>query len=162
MKQQFEQIRRLLDEVEACDASVGASDMPGFHALELPQVIQEIVDDLQPLLYPHLRLSGKALRKSVVKSSYSTAAENTISEGKVREIFRALEQLGALRKEGEANREGTPYCVLTPDEIPACRDYRSQRRRIELPQETAPSDIDYYNVRENRLTVFERDAYKCR
>ena len=182
MKQQLEQIRRLLDEVEECDAAVGASDMPGFHALELPQVIQEIVDDLQPLLSPyeaafywyafrhsiakngnpHLRLSGKALRKSVVKSSYSTAPENTISEGKVREIFRALEQIGALRKEGEANREGTPYLVLTPDEIPACRDYRSQRRRIELPQETAPSDIDYYNVRENRLTVFERDAYKCR
>ena len=26
----------------------------------------------------------------------------------------------------------------------------------------AAVDIDYYNVRENRINVYERDAYKCR
>jgi 5-methylcytosine-specific restriction endonuclease McrA len=28
--------------------------------------------------------------------------------------------------------------------------------------EIAAADIDYYNVRENRIAVYERDAYKCR
>ncbi|MFZ5585791.1 MAG: HNH endonuclease [Thermodesulfobacteriota bacterium] len=107
-------------------------------------------------------MSGKALRRGVAKSSYSTAIDNTISEGKVREIFRALEVIGALRKEGEPNRDGTPFRVLTPDEIPACREYRSQRLLIEQPVEVVPNDVDFYNVRENRLRVFERDEYKCR
>ena len=92
-----------------------------FAATELPLIIQEIVDDLQPLLTPyeaafywyafrhsiarngnpHVRLSGKALRRGLVKSSYSTALDNWISEGKVREVFRALEVIGAIRKESE-------------------------------------------------------------
>lgn len=109
-----------------------------------------------------MRLSGKALRRGVVKSSYSTALENTISEGKVREIFRALETIGAIRKEGEPNREGTPYRVLIPDEIEACRKFRAARIETEPKPGVAVTDIDYYNVRENRVKVFERDGYKCR
>lgn len=150
--------------------------------MELPHVIQEIVDDLQPLLTPyeaafywhafrhsiarngnpHVRLSGKALRRGVVRSSYSTASENTISEGKVREIFRALESIGAIRKEGEPNRDGTLYRVLVPDEIEACRKYRAERTATEPKGEVVVADIDYYNVRENRIKVYERDAYKYR
>lgn len=182
MKDQIEEIRRLLDGIEAEHESCAPAEMTGFHAFDLPVVIQEIVDDLQPLLSPyeaafywyafrhsiarngnpHVRLSGKALRRGVAKSSYSTAIDNTISEGKVREIFRALEVIGALRKEGEPNRDGTPYRVLTPDEIPACREYRSQRLVIQQPVEVVPNDVDFYNVRENRLRVFERDEYKCK
>lgn len=183
MNERLEKIRQLLieleDEMETEAASVGGRD---FSALELPLIIQEVVDDLQPLLSPyeaafywyafrhsiarngnpHVRLSGKALRRGCVKSSYSTAIENTISEGKVREIFRALEVIGAIRKEGEPNRDGTLYRVMIPDEIETCRNFRVERTTTEPKAEIATADIDYYNVRENRIKVYERDGYQCR
>ena len=96
-----------------------------------------------------------------MKSSYSTAVENTISEGKVREIFRALEIIGAMRKEGEPNRDGTLYRVLIPDEIEACRKFRAERTATEPKPEIAAAEIDHYNIRENRVKVYERDGYKC-
>jgi hypothetical protein len=97
-----------------------------------------------------------------VKSSCSTALESTISEEKVRESFRALEIIGAIRKEGEPNRDGTLYRVLIPDEIEACRKFRAERTAVEPKPEIDAADIDYYNARENRIKVYERDAYKCR
>jgi hypothetical protein len=182
MNEYFEKIRQLLSELEAevgTDAPMADRD---FSALELPLIIQEIVDDLQPLLEPydavfywylfrhsiakdgnpHLRVSTRNLRKAVIKSSKSNAAENMISLGKVQETLRALETVGAIRKEGEPNREGTLYRVLIPDEIEACRTFRSERMVSEQELIIAASDIDYYNIRENRIKVFERDGYKCR
>ena len=183
MNERFDKIRQLLSELEGEmetePASVGDHD---FSALELPPIIQEIVDDLQPLLSPyeaafywyafrhsianngnpHVRLSGKALKRGCVRSSYSTAVENTISEQKVREGFRGLEIIGAIRKEGEPNRDGTLYRVLIPDQIEACRKFRAERTTVEPKPKIADADIDYYNVRENRIKVYERDAYKCR
>ena len=142
------------------------------------------MDDLQPLLTPYdaafywflfrhsigrngspyLRVSTGRLRKAVVRSSYSQAAENRVSESKVQETVRALQKVGAIRKEGEPNREGTLYRVLIPDEIEACRDFRSERATTEqeFPFPLAAGDIDYYNVRENRTKVYERDGYICR
>jgi hypothetical protein len=96
-----------------------------------------------------------------VKSSYSTAVENTISEGKVRETFRALEVIGAIRKDGEPNRDGTLYRVLIPDEIEACRTFRAERATAEPKPEITDAELDFYNVRENRAKVYERDGYKC-
>jgi hypothetical protein len=183
MKAHLNQIRELLNELETLSTSgaqvVGDRD---FSALELPVIIQEIVDYLQPLMTPyeaafywyalrhsiakdgnpHVRLSGNALRRGFIKSPSSKAIENTISPGKVRQIFRALETIGAIRKEGEPNRDGTPYRVLVPDEIEACRKFRAERTRTETKPEVASADIDYYNIRENRIKVFERDGYKCR
>src|SRR5437588_1542765 len=114
MKAHLNQIRELLNELETLSSSGTEIDDDrdrDFSAFELPVIIQEIVDDLQPLLTPyeaafywyafrhsiakdgnpHVRLSVRALQRGVVKSSYSTAVDNTISQGKVREIFRALE-----------------------------------------------------------------------
>lgn len=183
MNERLEKIRQLLGELEAeMDTQATSAGDRDFSALELPLIIQEIVDDLQPLLSPyeaafywyafrhsiakdgstHVRLSGKALRRGCVKSSYSTAVENTISEGKVREIFRALEIIGAIRKEGEPNRDGTLYRVLIPDEIEACRTFRAERIATEPTPDIVAADIDFYNVRENRIRVYERDRYKCR
>jgi hypothetical protein len=94
----------------------------------------------------------------VVRSNRS----ETISLQHVRETLAALETFGAIRKEGEPNRDGTPYRVLIPDEIGACRKFRAERMETEPKPEIAAADIDYYNVRENRIAVYERDAYKCR
>ena len=53
------------------------------------------------------------------------------------------------------------YRVLIPDEIEACRKLRAERTVAEPKAEIDAADIDYYNVRENRIKVYERDAYKC-
>ena len=183
MDERVEQIRKLLSDLEADIETRPASTTDrGFTAMELPLVIQEIVDDLQPLLTPydaafywhlfrhsiardgspHLRVSTRRLQTVVVKSSYSYAKENTISLGKVQETLRALESVGAIRKEGEPNREGTLYRVLIPDEIEACRAFRAERKSADSEQTVSPSEVDYFNVRENRLKVYERDSYQCR
>jgi hypothetical protein len=179
MNERLEKIHQLLseleDEMETGAASVGDRD---FSALDLPLIIQEIVDDLQPLLSPSevafywymfrhsiakvgdplLRVSTRGLQSGVVKSNRS----ETISLRHVRETLAALESLGAIRKEGEPNRDGTPYRVLIPDEVEACREFRAERTAMEPKPEITAADIDYYNVRESRIKVYERDAYKCR
>jgi hypothetical protein len=182
MKDQIGQIRQLLNEIEEQSGRVCVRSVSDLSALELPFIVQEIVDDLQPLLSPYeaafywyafrhsiakngspyVRLSTRGLQSGLVKSSYSTATDNAISLTKVRKIFRALETIGALRKEGEPNRDGTLYRVLIPDEIETCCKSRAERQPTEPASGVRPSDIDYYNVRENRIKVYERDEYKCR
>lgn len=183
MKEQIDQIRRILSEMEA---ETSIDSVPGLgrdlSALELPIIIQEIVDDLQPLLTPYeaafywymfrhsiaengislVRVSTTELSTSVVKSTYTKADRKAkLSLFKVRRWLAALESIGAIRKEGEPNRKGTPYRVLIPDEIDVCRKYRAQRLKAKDRPSIASSDIDYYNVRENRIKIFERDEYKC-
>ncbi len=180
MTEQIDKIRRLLDELEA--RSIGAESASGdsdsLPAAEMSVVIQEIVDDLQPLLTPYdiafywhlfrhsiardgnplLRVSTRGLQTGVAKSSRG----DTIALQNVRGILAALESIGAIRKEGEPTRDGTPYRVLIPDEIEACRKFRAERKAGETKAELSESDVDYYNVRENRIKVYERDGYKCR
>ena len=178
MNERIEQIRQLLRELEVETGSSNARD-GGFSALELPVIIQEIVDDLQPILTaydaafywflfrhsiakdgnPHIRVSNRSLRRAVVMSSYSNAAKNNISVGKVQDTLRALEGIGAIRKEGDPNRQGTLYRVMIPDEIKACRDFRAERM-AEEPKLFPNAEGD--PLREKRVKVFERDGYACR
>ena len=92
MNQRIEKIRQLLGELEAESTTAPRGDV-GFSALELPDIIGEIVDDLQPILTaydaafywflfrhsiakdgnPHIRVSRSTLRRAVVKSSYTDA-----------------------------------------------------------------------------------------
>ncbi|HUN83747.1 MAG TPA: HNH endonuclease signature motif containing protein [Terracidiphilus sp.] len=179
MNQRIEKIRQLLNELEA---EPQVSGDRGFSAFELPQIIQEIVDDLQPLLTPYdaafywflfrhsiaqegspfVRVSTRSLQRAVVRSSYSQAEENTISLGKVQETLRALENIGAIRKEGEPNRHGTQYRVLIPDEISACRTFRAERAASEPPLMFPETRSKEHAMRDLRTRVFERDEYKCR
>ena len=178
MNERIEQIRQLLRELEVEPGSANAGD-GGFSALELPVIIQEIVDDLQPILTAydaafywflfrhsiakdgnsHLRVSNRSLRRAVVMSSYSNAAKNNISVGKVQDTLRALEGIGAICKEGDLNRQGTLYRVMIPDEIKACREFRA-KRIFEEPKLFPNADGD--PLREKRVKVFERDGYACR
>ena len=177
MNLRIEKIRQLLSELELETASSPKLDA-GFSALELPDIIGEIVDDLQPILTaydaafywflfrhsiakdgnPQIRVSRSTLRRAVVKSSYTNAAENNISIGKVQDTLHALEQIGAIQKLGEPNRQGTLYRVLIPDEIEACRKFRAER----LAEEPALFPVSHKGQHELRMQVFERDGYKCR
>lgn len=177
MNSRIERIRQLLNELDA-ETTVGATGDAHFGALELPDIIGAIVDDLQPILTAydaafywflfrhsiakdgnaHIRASRSTLRRAVVKSSYTNAAENNISIGKVQETLRSLEQIGAIQKLGEPNRQGTLYRVLIPDEIEACRKFRTER----LANEPALFPVSYQGQHEKRMEVFERDGYQCR
>jgi HNH endonuclease len=183
MNARIEKIRQLLAELEG-QTEVGLASDRGFSALELPVIIQQIVDDLQPLLTPydaafywflfrhsiakdgspHIRVSTRYLRRAVVRSSYSQAVENSVSLGKVQDTLRALESVGAIAKEGEPNRHGTQYRVLTPDEIEACRRFRAERTAAETALMFPASDLEEEEDRAHtlRIRVFERDGYLCR
>lgn len=180
MNERIEKIRQLLSELEV-EAEVHSTGDRGFSALELPVIIQEIVDDLQPLLTPYdaafywflfrhsiakdgspyIRVSTRYLSKAVVRSSYSQAEENTISLGKVQETLRALETVGAIRKEGEPNRQGTQYRVLIPDEIEACLRFRAERTASEPALMFPASEPEDAITQSHRIRVFERDRYRC-
>jgi hypothetical protein len=181
MNERLEQIRRLLGELELEMRPGARAGDRDFSALELPLIIQQIVDDLQPQLSPydaafywflfrhsiakdgdpHFRVSNRQLRTAVVKSSYSQLDENPVSLGKVQETLRALEGIGAIRKEGEPNRDGTLYRVLIPDEIEACRKYRAERmsdeQELKFPRSRSGDEIS----QETRIKVYERDGYIC-
>jgi hypothetical protein len=177
MNSRIEKIRQLLGELEAESATAPRGDI-GFSALELPDIIGEVVDDLQPILTaydaafywflfrhsiakdgnPQIRVSRSTLRRAVVKSSNTNAAENNISFGKVQDTLRALEEIGAIQKLGEPNRQGTLYRVLIPDEIDACRKFRKER----MAEEPALFPDSHKGPHESRMQVFERDGYKCR
>jgi hypothetical protein len=51
-----------------------------------------------------------------------------------------------------------PYRVLTPDEIDACRNFRAERRAKEPKPGINTANVDYYNVRGNRVKVYARDG----
>jgi DNA-directed RNA polymerase subunit RPC12/RpoP len=177
MNPRIERIRQLLGELEAESTTAPRGDI-GFSAFELPDIIAEIVDDLQPILTaydaafywflfrhsiakdgnPQIRVSRSTLRRAVVKSSYTNAAENNISFGKVQDTLRALEEIGAIQKFGEANRQGTLYRVLIPDEIEACRKFRAER----MAEEPALFPPAHKGQPQQRMLVFERDGYKCK
>lgn len=76
--------------------------------------------------------------------------------------IRGLEKIGAIRGEGEPTKDGTLYRVLIPDEIEACREYRRKHTAQEEKPQPSESESDFYNVKENRIKVYERDSYKCR
>jgi len=182
MKEHLDRIRQILNDLEVQalknHASENGSD---FAASELPLIIREIVDDLQPLLTPYeaafywyvfrhsiaesgsslVRVSTRKLQTAAVKSSYANQEDGEISLAKVREVLTALESIGAIRKDGEPNRDGTLYRVFVPNEIGRCQKFRSERSDVGVKSEVSEKDVDYYNIPENRIKVYERDGYKC-
>ncbi|HEX9489269.1 MAG TPA: HNH endonuclease signature motif containing protein [Stellaceae bacterium] len=180
MIETIEQIRALLGQLESTAAQANkAIEFRALSGLELPDIICDVVDLLMPELRPYevsfyiyllrhsivangtpyVRVSRRGMQSGVMRSAYASGSGET-SFAAVRDGMTALESVGAIRQEGEANREGTLYRVLLPEEIEVC-----QRRRAEQSKRsTAPATVDeadFYNIRENRLKIYERDNYHC-
>jgi hypothetical protein len=119
---------------------------------------------LYPFRHSRLKSGASLVRVSTTGLQYivQSPCGPKMALTHVRNSLADLVKLGAIRREGEPNRQGTLYTVLFPSEIQACCDLLAQRTAPPPLPEVSPSEMDYYNVRENRLKVFERDAYRCR
>jgi len=190
MKEKFAEIRTALDDLErqteGAEAAQGRALVSGF---ELPDIIRDVVDLLLPELEPyeaslylyllrhsiveegsqHARVSTRKLQNGVVKSTRTgsssggkDASSGSISLQKIRGALAGLEAIGAIRKKADPNREGTLYLILLPEEIPVCQEARERRVETAFPIIDPHREVDFYNVRENRVKVYERDAYKCK
>jgi hypothetical protein len=158
-----------------------------FGPSEVPDILKDVVDFLFPLvtpydaafyLYmlrlsivedgqPYLRLSTRGVTHGVVRSARARDdAKAGICQTRVRGALSALQKAGAIRKEGGPNRKGTLYKVLAPEEIATCRAAKRAREAAAAKPSAPPVDVeaevDFYNVRENRVRIFERDGYACR
>ena len=180
--ERIEKIRGLLAELEGeLRTSDDRAFVKNFDALEVPQLVAEVVRYLQPLLTPYeaavywhmferavlrsgdqyCRVSTRGLMSGVVGTA--SGQSESLSIQTTRGALQGLEKRGAIQRVGEPSREGTPYRVLLPEEIPACREImKSPPPTEEVATVDVAKDLDYYNVRENRLKVFERDAYICK
>jgi hypothetical protein len=189
MKDKLSQIRSLLDELEdETGTAEGVAAIRAFSGLELPDIICDVVDLLMPELRPfeaaiymhllrhsiiengsqHIRASRRGLRSGVIKSAYTGSTSGgkdadsfAASFKTVQLAFETLESVGAIREEGDANRDGTLYRIMLPEEIEVCRRRREELAARSQPMAASERDADFYNVRENRVKVYERDAYKC-
>jgi CheY-like chemotaxis protein len=184
MIEAIQQIRVLLEQLETSAVQADrASEFRAYSGLELPDIMCDVVDLLMPELKPyelalyvyflrqsiiangtpHFRASRRGLQSGVVKSAYAAQTKGgsgDMSYAAIQQAMTGLEAVGAIRQDGEANREGTLYRILLPEEIEVC-----QRRRPEQTERSViaatESEADFYNVRENRLKIYERDNYRC-
>lgn len=148
---------------------------------EIPEIVKEIIKYLQPLLTPYEAayywylftktivetkrqegvFSNRGLCSGVVWPSRATQA-TAVPYTVVSEIMASLEAKSVIAKIGEPTRFGTAYRVFIPEQIEICRE---RMIAIHTPSVQSAADIetqiDYYNVKENRVSLFERDAYTC-
>ncbi|GLH70535.1 hypothetical protein GETHPA_20680 [Geothrix rubra] len=184
MRQIAEKLRALADEVESHEATGDSQTWESFDSFfELPSIVQEIATYLQPILTPYeAAFYWHMFSKCVIEnhtqfgvfSTYKFAtgvvlpsrSTQTLSvpTSQVSVVLAALEQKGAISKAGEPRRDGTPYRINLPEEISSCIEAmkKAQLTPIEISD---PVDerkrLDFYNVKSNRIRVFERDGYKC-
>ncbi len=180
MKETVEQIVGLLEKLkEEAQTADEVAKVQALSGLELPDIVRDFVDLLMPKLGPYesafymyllrhsilaegtplVRAGRKSLQAGVVTSA--SGQGEVISYAKVQETFEALEKIGAIRKQGEPTRDGTLYRVMLPEELEICQAERQRVLALTKRAQVADSDVDYYNYRENRLKIYERDVYKC-
>lgn len=180
MKETIEQIRALLDELESNTPSEEPSFRESFQLFELPELVTGIVDYLQPALQPYeaaiywfmfrhsvigtgdvfVRVSTYGLQKNVIMS-FRGNQTSALALQTVRDALAGLVTKGAISLAGDTNGKGTPYRIHLPEEIPLCRDAMAKVQEEQLPQIDPKRELDFYNIKENRLKVFERDRYLC-
>jgi hypothetical protein len=179
MKEIVKKIRELLDELESNSNSEEPSFKESFELFELPELVASIVDYLQPLLRPYeaavywymfrhsviekgdiyVRVSVRGLQDTVICSS--SGQSHALSYESVQNTLKGLCEKQVISLTGDTNREGTPYRIYLPEEIAICRDAMSKVQQKELPRIDPKRELDFYNIKENRLKVFERDKYMC-
>jgi len=179
MKDSINKIRELLDEIE----KEGRSEedfqfVKNFDALEIPSIVSSIVDFLQPDLSPiETVFYWYLFRRSILENGQQyvragqTALTNTsashkkgkdvLSTHSVRLALRGLQEKGAITIVGDVTHSGSMYKVNLPDEIPSCIEREKAHETIENQLVDENKELDYYNVAENRLKIFERDGFKC-
>lgn len=180
MKKTISKIRELLDELENFEQSEeDIQFIKNFDALEIPSILNSIVDLLLPDLSPtesviylylfrHSILEngqqyarvGQAALTNITSSLFK--GKDAISPHSVRLALKGLQEKGVISIAGDVTQSGTLYKVNLPDEIQSCIN-KSKIQITELSQTNIDEkkEIDYYNIAENRLKVFERDDFKC-
>lgn len=182
MKNEIAQIRELLYQLESNQQKDSEpSFKESFELFELPEIIQSIVDYLQPFLLPYesaiywymfrhsiirngdnyVRVSTRGLGKANTVIKSSSGQSEGLSYSSVQEALKGLESKNVIKKVGDTNREGTLYQIFLPDEIELCTQRMKEILIEELPKIDPKKEADYYNVKENRLKIFERDKYLC-
>ena len=92
----------------------------------------------------------------------SGKSDGGLSYGAVQDALRGLDEKGVVTKAGDTTREGTLYKIHLPEEIALCQELMKKAREVQPQPINQKKELDFYNVAENRLKVFERDEYKCR
>lgn len=108
---------------------------------------------------PLVRLTYRSLKTEVVKTMLQRGRlyDLGVCAGTIRQSLGGLARLGAIQREEAARSNGAVYRVFVPDQIEACRQRRAEKARLQQKRTD-----DFYNVRENRQKVYERDSYTCR
>lgn len=180
MIEEIKQIKELLEKIEESNKNESEKSFKeSFELFELPEIIKSIVDYLQPLLSPYeaaiywymfrhsiietgdvfVRVSTRGLGSNVVTSSSGQSV--SLSYKKVQNTLMDLEMKKAIKKVGDTNRDGTLYQVFIPDEIEICKENMKKTQLESLPKIDPKKEMDFYNIKENRNKIFERDEYKC-
>jgi hypothetical protein len=184
MNETIGKIRQLLNDLESQSPSENeATLLKEFSALELPAIIKDIVDYLFPLLetyecvfYMYMfrisivehgqqscRTSTRGMQEGVVQSARTNTPERAISLQKVQKTLTNLEKIGAIQKTGDTNREGTLYKIMLPEEIEQCRKLMQEKQDKEAaPVIDENKELDFYNNKDNRAKIFERDNWQCK
>ena len=148
---------------------------------DIQNIIMDIVDYLQPGLSPYesviywfmfrhsivsngerlTRVSVTKLSKGIGSKFKNEGKPVRASDKSISDNLRTLEGIGAIKKVGDTTREGTLYKVFLPREIECCKQRIEQSSADKTPIVNHEKEQDFYNVKENRLKIFERDKYLC-
>ena len=182
MKDELKQIRDLLDKIENLQSENSEKTFKeSFELFELPDIVASVIDFLQPLLLPYeaaiywymfrrsiistgenyVRVSTRGLGKARTVIQSSSGQSESLSYHGVQAALNGLENKGVIKKVGDTNRDGTLYQIFLPEEIGICQIRMKEFVIEEIPQIDPKKEADYYNIKENRQKVFERDGYKC-
>jgi len=179
MRDTIERIRELLADLEQ-EANDDSRQQftKNYNALELPSIVTTVVEYLHPLLTTYeIAVYWYLFNKSIITTGEQYARASTrgmsaiaksssdksdgISYNQIKKTLETLKEKEVVFIAGDTNREGTLYKVAIPDEIPICKDLMQQNVAEEVSAIDIDKELDFYNVPENRLKVFERDGYKC-